>query len=536
MRIEDRVDRLARRLAGEEPGIFRASPTLATAQTTAESAFDGLARALVTPVSRRRALAVAGGAVAAVSLLRPEQARAACGCPDGGPTVCDGPNGTRCCAPAGLACCSNEFCAIACPYPWRVCAGPAICNDAPKMCTVYADQAGFDKSRTKFCSQQVRVTNGCVPAGSSLAIRGWCCKPKESCGVTFGACVCLNQMCGEDCCKKDEECVDLGVLRGMGCRPKCKKGWHHDGEDCVCDVGQTCGLVCCPAGKECSGNSCVSPPPPTRWPDIFNAFSNFGDTVNQTAASRGGGHAADGRVAAAATPVGSALLALAAVNSQGIAAGSALGDVNVDTAFHRMVVAARPSVPTISSGAGLDPRAARALQSLLAAESQGFAMLLAAGAALARARGALRHHDDASARRQVFAAAGFADKAASALRRVPSLRAGAAATLNATGTAEVVASSEDVVALQAAVFSRGVPADLKAALARLGVTGNNLAPVKDALLGDSAGGPVLIAPLADPARTKNIQAMVTELGTFARNARHRPITRSPGQAKRYRQH
>jgi hypothetical protein len=538
MGIEHRVDRLARRLAGEEPGIFLASSTPGGARrggaTTPESAFDGLARALVTPLSRRRMIAAAGGAVAAASLLRPGQARADCF--PGGPKVCSNPKGAKVCVPDDLQCCSNEFCAIACPYPWRDCAGPATCNDSSRMCTVYAVRAGFDKAQTKFCSQQVTVTNGCVPAGQSVATRGWCCKPTEGCGTTFGECVCLSP-CGDDCCKKDEECVPLGLFRGSSCLPKCRKGWHHDGADCVCDKGQTCGVVCCPAGKECSGSTCVSPPPPTKWPDLFGAFSNFGDTVNQTAASRGGGsgHARDARIAAATMPVGAALFALGAVNAQAAAAGSSFGDVGVDNAYRRKVSVARPSVPRLVSGTGLDPRAASALQSLMNAEAQAFALVLAAGVALARARGALRHHDEAAARRQVLAAAGFADKAARGLRRMPSLRASAAATLTSTGAAEVTVSAGDVAVLQAAVRSGGVPAELKAALARLGVGGRDLARVKDALLGDSVGGPVLIAPLADRARTKNIQAMATELAAFARKARHRPIVRSHGQAKRYRQ-
>ena len=507
-------------MASEEPGFFQS--------------VDGVARALVTPVSRRRVLAAAGGAVVAASLLRPGRAQADCF--PGGPKVCPNSKGAKVCVPADLECRSNDNCAIACPYPWRVCGAPAICNDTARMCTVYATQAGFDKAQTQFCSKQVSVTNGCVEAGSSIATRGWCCKPSESCGVDIGDCVCLNVTCGSDCCKKDEECVQLGLLRGQGCLPKCPKHWHHDGPDCVCDTGETCGLVCCGAGKVCSGNSCVSPPPPTKWPSIFDAFKGFGDSVNQAAGSRGGGQARDAVAAAAATPVGSALQALAAVNAQGLAAGSMFGVADPDGAFRRKVVAARPSVPRIQSGTGLDPRAASALQSLLAAEAQAFALLLAAATAQARALGALRHRDDAAARKQVFAAAAFASNAARALRRVPALRASAVSALTSTGAAEVVVSSSDVAALQAAVHAGGVPADLKAALARLGVTGGALAGVKDGLLTDSVGGPALIAPLADPARTKNIQAMATELAAFARNAKRRPIVRSHGQPRRFRQH
>jgi hypothetical protein len=318
--IEHRIDRLARRLAGSEPGIFR---SVSTATPTVESAFDGLARALAAPVTRRRALVVSGGAVAAASLLRPGPARAAGECPSGGPNVCSNSRGARVCVPANLACCSNEFCAIACPYPWRDCEAPATCSDTPRMCRDPA--AGFAKDQTKFCSQRVSVTNGCVPSGSSVATRGWCCRPTESCGTDFGGCVCFNP-CSDECCEKDEDCVNIGFFRGSHCFPKCRAGWHHEGEDCVCDKGQTCGVVCCPAGTVCSGSSCVSPPPPGKWPSFLDGFLGFGDAVNQSAASRGGGHSRDAVIAAATPPVSAALLALAAVNAEAAAAGIAFGD------------------------------------------------------------------------------------------------------------------------------------------------------------------------------------------------------------------
>jgi hypothetical protein len=393
--------------------------------------------------------------------------------------------------------------------------------------------AGFAKDQTKFCSQRVAVTNGCVDSGTSMAIRGWCCKPTESCGSDFGNCDCTSP-CGDACCNSDEECVSLGFFNGKTCAKKCPPGWHHDGFDCVCDNGQKCGLRCCKAGQVCQDNRCVAPPDPTKLRNPLDAFGNFGDTINQ-AAGVGGSYARDRAAAAAGTPVSAALLALAAVNVQGVAAGLALTDTNFDNAYRRRIRTPRPVLPRLASGAGLDPRAASALQALLTAEANGFALLLASATALARARGALKHHNNTAARKQVSAAAGFADKAAKSLKRTPSLRASAANALSATGTAEVVVSSTHVTTLQGQVRATGVPADLRGVLRGLGVQGADLSRAKTALLIDSSGGAVLIAPLADSARTRNLQTIAAELAQFARRARRAPITQTRPGPKRFRQ-
>lgn len=520
-----RIDRLARRVAALDTNIARRA---ASAPARSDSALDGIARAVATPISRRRALLATGGAVAAAALLRPGRAQADCF--PGGPQICSNSHGAKVCVPTNLACCSNDNCAIACPYPWRVCAAPAVCNDTARMCRTPA--AGFDKDQTKFCSQTVKVVNGCVDAGYSMAERGWCCRPTEGCGTDFGTCECLSP-CGSDCCKSNQECVPLGFFRGKSCLEKCRKGWHHDGVDCVCDTGQTCGLQCCKAGTVCDSNRCVAPPPPGKLPGLFDAFGNFGDTINQTAGAHSGGQARDRATAAAGTPVASALLALGAVNAQGIAAGAAFTDTNSDGAYRRKVVVPRVSLPPIGTGAGLDPRATAALRALLTTEAQGFAYVLACGTALARARGALRHHDGKAAPRQVSAAAGFADKAARKLRGAASLRSAAVLALRSAGPAEIVVSSSDVSTVQAQVRAAGIPADLRAALARLGVSGGQLAGVRAALLTDSAGGPVLIAPLTDAKRSQNLKALASELAQFAGRARRNPIARSRPQAKRY---
>jgi hypothetical protein len=508
---DDRVDRLARRLARTEPEISRSG------------AFDGIARALVT---RRRAVALAGAAIATGSVLRPGSARAQ-NCFPGGPKICTNPKGARVCVPDNLQCCSNDNCAIACPYPWRDCAAPANCADTPRMCTDRT-APGYEKGNTKFCSQLVPVTNGCVAGGTSISRRGWCCGATEVCGAEFGKCVCPKR-CGSKCCEEDQECVN-----GF-CKPKCLPGWHYQGDSCVCDSGQTCGVRCCPEGSQCMGSTCVRPRESEEVPGIFDAFGNFFDTANQSSAQHGGGPRIQSIFAAQATgPVGGALLGLAAVNAQGVAAGAAFGDRHVDRSYKRKVVAPRPSAPRVPAGVGLDPSAAKAVETLLAAEANGFALVLASATALARARGAIARRDLRAARKQTLAAAGFAGKAARALRPVPGLRASALSALSSTGATEVVATPDQVIALQAEVRAGGVPADLRDQLRRLGIRGADLKPVRAALLAGSTGGPALIAPLADAARTRNLRSMATELARFSRSARRAPISRSRGLPNRYR--
>jgi hypothetical protein len=534
--IESRVDRLARRLAGPDLGISRSHELPAP---TIDSAFDALSRAVETRITRRGAIAAAGAVVAASALLRPGRAAADGQCPSGGPNVCRGgyKGAAKVCVPANLQCCSSDLCAYACGRPYYDCIGPATCSFTARMCTdTTAD--GYIKGNTQFCSRWITVNNDCVDAGTVKSVMGWCCKPTEKCGARIGDCDC-DERCNDECCKSGEECVNPGLFQAKQCKPKCRPGWHHDGDVCVCDAGQTCGVTCCKEGSECVGSRCVKPQDPSKAPSLWDRLTGFGDTINQTAASRGnGGHRrALGAVQAqAADPVTAALLELAAVNAQGLAAAATFAVGQIDSGYRHKVVAAKPSVGTIAAGPGLDPQAAAALQALLAAEAGAFALAFATGTALARARGAIRHHDMTSARRQVLAAAGFADGAAKALGGVPALRAAAGAALTSTGATEVIVSDDQLSSLRSAVRSGGVPADLKAALAKLGVTASaDLANVKAGLLDTlSPGGPVLIAPLTDPARTSTLKALATELAAFAKAARAHPISRTKGSPRSYR--
>jgi hypothetical protein len=507
-----RIDRLAMRLARPDAQIY---------------ALDGVARRLATPVTRRRAVTLIGTAVAAGSLLRPSRARAQ-NCWPGGPKICSNSKGARVCVPENLACCSNDNCAIACPYPWRICESAGNCADTASMCT---DPAAAAPGNTLFCSKRVTVTNGCMESGTSESIRGWCCNPvTEECGEEFGECRCRNE-CGDDCCGAGEECVNLGLFEGGEvCLPRCNPGWHHDGKQCVCDFGHACGIFCCPPKYACDGDRCVAPPGP-RLPSSSTMGSDAG---NQAAAASDAGAQKRSAVAVGATgAVGAALLAFAAVNAQGVAALEAFDETRVDRAYRRRVVAPRVSPPRIPADAGLSPEAARALETLLAAEARGFALALACATALARSRGALHKRDMGRARRHVAAAAGFARRAAKTLAPVPALRGRALRALQSSGAAEVVATAAEIASMQAGVRAHGVPPELRRPLRRLGVRGHDLAPVRAALLAGVPGGPALIEPLADPSRTRTLKAISTGLARFSKSARRRPLERVHGKPKRY---
>lgn len=542
-----RVDRLARRLA-RRPDHVLTRQTL-PAPAPAEPLLDGVARALAAPVTRRRAVVLAGGAVVAGSVLRPGGARAdARVCPPG-TTKCQSAGGPSACMPSGqgLVCCNSDVCAGYCTHPGQICAGDggrlAHCEDSPAICT--------DRSKPVYCELRGPRTGStaCDQPPTIEGNLGWCCGKDEVCGEKFNECLCNPaKVCGDSCCKSSEYCEDLGFLRGgKVCLRKCDPATYHrcpppavhccppnrncEGSDCVCKSGETCGTNCCRAGDACLGGSrCGKPPTPPPSPGPFDFIGNMLGLVSQTAGSRGKHRAR----ATASDPVGAALLALAAVDAQGAAAGAAFTDLHVDRAYKRRVVVAAPKLPKLAAGPGLDARSASSLNALLAAQAKAFALLAAAATSLARSRGALAKHDRTLARRQALASASFASQAAKALRRVPALRSAAAAALAAGGTAEVSATLAQVLALQSSVRARGVPSDLAGLLARLGVRGADLARVKQALLSGSAGGPALIAPLADPAVARSIQGLAAALASYAKSARRAPIRTYRGEPLRIR--
>ena len=148
--------------------------------------------------------------------------------------------------------------------------------------------------------------------------------------------------------------------------------------------------------------------------------------------------------------------------------------------------------------------------------------------ALWRSRAAHAKHDRVAARRQLRASAMVAGQAASALKRVPALRASAARTLTTHAVAEVFATDAEVAAFISRVRSGGIPSSLRSPLARLGVTGVDLTHLRAGVLRQtvtSASGPVLIAPLTNAARATELRQLTTELSQYSARARRHPIAR-----------
>ncbi len=546
---DGRVDRLARRLASSDRN--GPSSRTVTPPDTAEAMLDGVARALVAPISRRRAVVAIGGAVVAGSTLRPGWASAdARVCSGATPKKCQGSGGQSVCVSADSPCCSNELCGGAC-RPGQVCRPGdgdhnAHCEDTAAACRQYPGQPVF-------CEVKGNQT-GSVTCGQNPSIPGqsgyYCCPPHHTCSPDpkVTECVCKTT-CGRhhECCAPDEFCESH--LLGDRCRKKCKdpKDHHCSGSDqccpplrecdknnqCVCTEGDTCGIKCCKPGDVCLGGShCGKPAPVPEKGPLDNLFDFWGNLLGETHGASGGGKKSALLARAASSPVDAALLALAAVDAQCAAAGIAFTDLHVDRSYRRKVVAAKPAPAKLQPGPGLDARAASALNALIAAEAKAFALLAASAKSLARARGAARKNDALLTRRQVRAAAAFAAQAAKALRRAAPLRAKAANALTATGTSEVTVSAGDLIALQAAVRTGGVPADLAAALKRLGVAGDDLKRVRKALLAQPSSGGMLIAPLADTQRTQLLQALAAQLARYAKKARRNPIVRTRGEPLR----
>jgi hypothetical protein len=501
-------------------------------------AIDTVARALASPMSRRRAIGVISGTLLAGSGLRPRSARAAgLTCPPSSdPTAtlrCQSTVGDAAlCAPADWHCCSNPVCAGACK-PWEKCSNGGSpqsgCDDTPALCT---DPRVADGTSPKFCSVRLSSQAGICHDDRTLTY-GWCCGKGTKCGSAFGQCECSGTSCGNDCCGQKEYC-ESGFISESVCLKLCPDGSRPCNGVCCTGLEQCTFTGCsCKAGYvSCGSGRCCLPKddpgdPHPGWNPLRSMFNMMGES-----SSAHGGHSADSLLAGLAQTGGAgvegALTALAAVTGQNAAALLAIRGGTREANFKRRVTVFRAKPPTISAGAGLDVQSAAALTKLLAAEARANALIAAMATALWRSRAAHSKHDRLAARRQLRASAMFAGQAASALRRLPALRAAAARTLTAQGVVEVFASDAEVAAFIAGVRSHGIPSSLRLPLGRLGVTGAGLAHLRAGVLGQtvtSASGPVLIAPLRNPARATELRQLATELSRYSTRARRHPIAR-----------
>lgn len=270
---------------------------------------DSFARRAAQPMTRARALKLAGGAFVAASLpglaspppvvgsrrLRGRASQSCPACPQG-EELCSIPRGVGCirvCCPSGWVCCKSED-EVQCCYPGQTCGveqppGSTRPNIVCKGCRTGQEACGddccgegsvcADPATGRCCGSRERACQGedgvacCAPRRACC--RGKCCEVGEHC--CNGRCCAGNRRCYKgrcqkcppktkkcgrrSCCEKGEECCD-----GRCCGKKekccgdhcCKKTDSCCGADCCSDKQKCCGDHCCGRGEDCCGAGCCA--------------------------------------------------------------------------------------------------------------------------------------------------------------------------------------------------------------------------------------------------------------------------------------
>ena len=375
----------------------------------------------------------------------------------------------------------------------------------------------------------------CCP-GIPGVVGSLCCPTGYICGNkskdSKENCICRSKVvCGGKCCNRGEYC-DTYFGFDQACTKLCPDGKEHCNGIC-CTRSETCGFFgCkCPSGLVKCGGDCCAPRDDVGDPDsLFAPFRNMFNMVGQTGAGRGGSRRAMFARAtrSSSAAVDSALLALAAVNGQGAAAMLAIRDGKRDPAFKQKVKVTRVRPPKLSPDAVLNTGSVAALNKLLVAEAEAYALIAATAKALWRARAAHAKKNSAAARSQLRASATFAGQAVTALKRIQGLRTAAANALKAGKVPEAWAFDPDVNAFIASVRSGGIPASLRSPMGKLGVGSADLKRLRAGVLEQAtapAVGPALIAPLLDKSRAKDLKSLISELSKYAVRAQKHPIAR-----------
>jgi hypothetical protein len=461
--------------------------------------FDDLARNLASPMPRRSALRMlaAGVVVATVPGMTARRARAA-----DQPKPCSG---------AG----AGEFCGNVNPLG-KIGYNIGCCRGGPN-------------ERNTVCCPGIPGTVGSL-----------CCPPGYICGNTSANakenCKCPSGVvCGDTCCNRGEYCETF-----LGFDSFCTRFCPGGNKKCsggVCCTGlETCGFFGCSCKSglvSCGTGLCCNPKKDPGDPNPgYNPFRNMFNMMGQSSAASGGRSSRRAMLVrsdrSGSAAVDAALDALAAVNGQGAAAMLAIRDGKRDPAFKQKVTVARATPPKLSADAVLNARSVAALNKLLVAEAEAYALIAAMAKALWRARAAEAKQNSAAAGSQLRASATFAGQAVTALKHIQALRTAAAKALKAGKVAEVWAFDDGVKAFIAAVRSGGIPASLRTPMGKLGVGSVDLKRLRAGVLDQtvtSAVGPALIAPLEDPARAKDLKSLISELSKYAARARKHPIAR-----------
>lgn len=248
-----------------------------------DDAFDGLARALAQPVSRRRTLGLLGVAVLG-GLGAAPLARAAWAPRGGAGPGREVPCGIRppysfpSYCPTGHECCGSDHC---CPSDHEYCSdqsGRGTCSCKPELvCGVTCCPAGWQCISAFCCPPGATSCAGqccdagsecvqgeqCLPACSEGTIRcGTDCCEAERClgGICVTPCTAKQIRCADRCCEAaSEECVDGECIARCprGERRCGKRGCCSADERCrngvcePCESEVACGAACCRVGETC---------------------------------------------------------------------------------------------------------------------------------------------------------------------------------------------------------------------------------------------------------------------------------------------
>jgi hypothetical protein len=390
-----------------------------------EQLIDDLARALVQPMPRRRAVRLLGAtlAAAAVSGLRPGRLLA---------------QRTRTCD-AG---CGEDV--RACPHlvqgvpVWDFC-----CGSPAKR---YA--CGGDYYTPK-CIDTCGGSNDIPCPSTEIDVDGCpkflCCKRPESIGCEDGDCI-----------------------------PNCH--WPPTPANLA---STQCGTKCCPKGGYCCDRIFSSKDPyccdyeealkvPAK--DIEVASMIAACALGAALVFITGGTAAFFIVGGMATGAGIA----------GIA-GKWIGDDPPDPRYKELVHPRVPRVVPVPRGKGISPAAARALDRLIANRLRFGAYAVAYIRSIEKAQGADKARDKTWARRHRKAAAGYAREAATTLGRDRSLSTVALRELKRGGFVDTGVSLAQARQWQQRVRQRGLPADTTRVLRAAGVDDKRIAAFRTAV-------------------------------------------------------
>jgi hypothetical protein len=248
---------------------------------------DSFARRAAQPMTRARALKLAGGAIVAASfpgLVSPPpvagsgrrlvgRASQTCqGCPTG-EFLCSIPRGVGCirvCCPEGWVCCKSDD-EVQCCYPGQTCAVSQPPGATRPNIVCAGCRTGQEECGGICCSE------GSTCADPDLE---YCCRPRQTpCrgGGTVTCCGLREECCRGKCCEPGDHCCNGRCCTGnrrchkgrcRKCPPKTrqcgKRSCCERGEECCdgrcCDKKEKCcgGDHCCNKNEDCCGGGCCS--------------------------------------------------------------------------------------------------------------------------------------------------------------------------------------------------------------------------------------------------------------------------------------